>query len=361
MAVGILGDGVTARSVRSFVHHHPNFQEVSIDSADFIVASPGIPPEQWPDTSVNIMSELDFAYSQLSDPKPTIIGITGTNGKTTVASGLAHVLNTNAYGNIGTPLIEGIGTHPYLVVECSSFQLATSSKFAVDIAVILNITTDHLAWHGTFSSYFDAKYKLITSQTKHCIVSKHLPNFSESLCYGNIDYISDLPKTTYPQFMGRHNQENAAVIAHVASLCGVPDAIIQDRLDAFSLPPFRCHLVYSDSTRQIINDSKATNMAATLAAVRSISGPKLLILAGQSKGCFSQEWADEVSKQCDMIFVAGHLATQSHVFPDSFLDQVQRYSTVEDATIAALKEQKDGTILFSPGAASFDEFDDQSQ
>ena len=106
--IAVLGDGITAKAVHNFIEKHQvDYNVVAPEDADLIVTSPGIPPHKWPDASCEIISDIEFAYRVLikRNLSPTIIGITGTNGKTTITAGIAHCLHVTAYGNIGHPLI----------------------------------------------------------------------------------------------------------------------------------------------------------------------------------------------------------------------------------------------------------------
>jgi UDP-N-acetylmuramoylalanine--D-glutamate ligase len=359
-AVGVLGDGVTATAVRSFLLASTDYFESSVAQADIIVTSPGIPPGQWPETSTDVISDIEFASRVLmsQNKQPQLIGITGTNGKTTVATGLAHVMNTIAYGNVGRPLISAVDqihTAQPVILELSSYQLAASPTLACSIAIIMNIDSDHIAWHGTADAYKQAKLSIVTRAKTVYIPRILMSDISlDTAC--NIHIIEDLPSVQLPDFLADHNALNAALIIDVAEQLG------QDRSNAIALlrqfkrPPFRCQCIEEAHGRTIINDSKATNMAATIAAVSSIEGPKLLILAGEPKADYSEAFLTEIMAQCHTVYVAGGLSQQRHVFPEHWHAQLVFFNTLKDATISALNTMGTGTILFSPSAASFDEF-----
>ena len=113
-SIAVLGDGITAKAVHSHIEKYPEtYVVVAPEDADIIVTSPGIPPHKWPEVTCEIISDIEFAYRILKerDILPTIIGITGTNGKTTVTAGIAHCLNVTPYGNIGHPLILDVDTN----------------------------------------------------------------------------------------------------------------------------------------------------------------------------------------------------------------------------------------------------------
>ncbi|MEK9728127.1 MAG: Mur ligase family protein [Candidatus Margulisiibacteriota bacterium] len=359
--VAVLGDGITAQAVRSFLAHANDYQDSPIQTADWIVTSPGIPPAQWPATSVEIISDIEFAIRVLHSRGvfPTIVGITGTNGKTTVTAGLAHALNQTAYGNIGRPLILDIdhcqASDP-LIIELSSYQLVSSPSLHCDVAVILNIEPDHLAWHGTFEAYQAAKFSIIKGDQRVYMPKK----LHESHQWPHpIDFcaIDDLNCAELDQFSGAHNQQNAAIIIDIATYLGLDHSVMMQRLKTFNLPPFRCQKLTSRNGRIIVNDSKATNMSATIAAVQSFPGRKLLILAGQAKAPFSDAFMRLVFRECEVIYAAGDLAKNKAVFPKEWQSKLHFFDSVASATQSALNEYPTGTILFSPAAASFDEFE----
>ena len=161
--IAVLGEGVTAQALINN-QIRLGYDVVSIKEAELIVASPGIPNEKLPQTDLPIISEVEFAYLliQQQESIPKIIGITGTNGKSTVTALIAHCLEVPPLGNFGDPLINYVGTkHPYLVVELSSYQLERTIEFKPDIAIILNITPDHLERHKTVEEYSFQKSKIV--------------------------------------------------------------------------------------------------------------------------------------------------------------------------------------------------------
>ncbi|RAP24016.1 hypothetical protein DID73_01775 [Candidatus Marinamargulisbacteria bacterium SCGC AG-343-K17] len=358
--VGVLGDGITAKAVRRFLDQSPDHCVSSVDGADFIVTSPGIPPREWPETATEIISDIEFAYRILKAQKksPTIIGVTGTNGKTTVTAGIAHALEKTPYGNIGTPLITEVNDildDDIVVIELSSFQLFSSPTLYCNIAIIMNIESDHLDWHGSFENYKAAKGNLIKIDGGQSI---YVPQNLRGDIHGEeVKEIEQLPVPGWRQFCGQHNEWNAAIILDVLKSLGQSVDEINRIMDQFKLPPFRCESVFSNDDLTIINDSKATNMAATLAAVNSFSGEKLLILCGEPKSDYSKEWMLGILKECHTVYAAGYLNNHKDVFPSEMLEKVTFFSNLKDATSSAIKTTQKGTILFSPSGASFDEFD----
>ena len=357
--IAVLGNGVTAKAVKAFLASHSGFEEVAAETAELIVTSPGIPPYGWPKTSVEIISDIEFAYRILKEKgiNPTIIGVTGTNGKTTVASGIAHLLDVTAYGNIGRPLIEDIGlitSHSIIVLELSSYQLYSSSLLTCNIAIITNVSEDHLEWHQSFEHYEKAKLSILKSAEQVAMVPKSIAD-KVRIAHKKCIYIDDL-KPMKAWFLEPYNCKNMAVIEQAGHLLGVSEQKISEKLSTFKLPPFRCQPL-ATPLATVVNDSKSTNMGSTLAAVNSYKPIDALILAGQAKGKFSLDWATEIIAYCKTVYASGGLAQQKDLFPEPLKSSIIWCENLKQTTHLALKNHSGGTILFSPGAASFDEFE----
>mgnify|MGYP006414813917 FL=1 len=169
--IAVLGEGVTGKAVRETLARVDGYELVALDQADLAVASPGIPPKDYPETTIPIISEIEFAYRLMHRPdssyRPKLVGITGTNGKSTVTALLAHMMDIPALGNFGTPLVTLVDspTAPeWLVVELSSYQLERCFDFRPDIAVILNLAPDHFSRHDSMLGYATEKAKIFQSQ-----------------------------------------------------------------------------------------------------------------------------------------------------------------------------------------------------
>ncbi len=243
-----------------------------------------------------------------------------------------------------------------IVLELSSFQLFASPSLHCDIAIIINIESDHLDWHGSHENYKAAKFNFIKSSNQQVYIPQKLKKDIQIKNY-NFQIIEDLPSIHWPQFFGKHNKRNAALIHSVVST--VNNTIdVNNIMASFKLPPFRCESIYSKNKLTVINDSKATNMSATMAAIQSVTEEKLLILSGQPKGNYTIEWLTMVFASCHSVYAAGYLNEHRDVFPIEFQSKIVFFSNLKLATIAAINATKKGVILFSPSAASFDEFND---
>jgi UDP-N-acetylmuramoylalanine--D-glutamate ligase len=358
MKIGVLGNGITATAVRDFLSLPNDMVEVPIEDAEIIVTSPGIPPRNWPKTTSEIISDIEFAYRILKQRKkqPFIIGVTGTNGKTTVTAGIAHALNQTPYGNIGMPLIANLDhaqNEAYIILELSSFQLFSSPSLYCDVAIIMNIESDHLDWHESMDRYVKAKKNIIQSSNQTVYLPQRL---ADQFQITSARVIEALPVPGWPRFLGQHNKTNAAIIYDVLAHLGIMQASIHQAMSSFELPPFRCEPIYSDHGVTIINDSKATNMAATMAAVNSFSGDKLLILCGEPKEPYPEDWINGIFNKCHTVYAAGFLSQNKQVFPESAIKKILFFDCLKVATQSAIKAMSCGIILFSPSGASFDEF-----
>ena len=167
-SIAILGEGITAKSVSAFCKTHA-IDIVSPEEADLVIASPGIPPKEYPRVKAEIISDIEWAYRlfQESAHPPKLIAVTGTNGKSTVTAMIAHILDAPYAGNIGIPLINYVGLEqefPCIVVEVSSYQLESCVRFKPDISILLNITEDHMTRHGSMEEYSKQKAKVCMNQ-----------------------------------------------------------------------------------------------------------------------------------------------------------------------------------------------------
>lgn len=365
MNVAVLGAGVTGTAVRIYIHYAPDMEETDVEFADLVVASPGIPPKNFPTTNVEIISEIEFAYRELKKANscPKIIGITGTNGKTTVVSGVSHVNQIQAYGNIGCPFIEYLKTassDDTIVLELSSFQLFLSPTLRCDYAIILNIGSDHLDWHDTRDNYVQSKLNIVSMHGPQRI---YMPkDYTQSVTSrahegSIISAIEDLPICQSHPFKGEHNNSNMTVIQQISKDLGCLDAF-EDRIHSFSLPRFRCEDLGMHGDLRIINDSKATNRLATEVALASIDGDVHLILAGQPKEPFPDAWMAKVLDRCKTVVACGYLAENKRQFAREHRKKMTFYKQVQYAVQALSEKNLSGTLLFSPAGASFDEFVD---
>ncbi len=371
--------------------------EELILSASEVVKSPGI-PEDAPmvqkvrNAGIPIISEIEFA-GRYTDAK--MICITGSNGKTTTTSLIYHIFlaagyNVGLAGNIGRSLALQIAegkTFDYYIIELSSFQLDNMYDFRANIAVLLNITPDHLdRYEGSMQKYTDAKMRIVQNQTeddafiywnddpiisrelkKYGIKAKKCP-FSIVSKTGMIGYIADGKYVLeYPtpfnmeqeslSLHGKHNMYNSLAAGIAAHLSGIDDDTLRQSLSDFEGVEHRLQKVARVGGVQYINDSKATNVDACWYALESMTSPTILIIGGKDKGNDYTAIKELVQKKCAGLVYLGADNTKLHDFFDGMGIPVADTHNMKDCVEACSRMAKPGyTVLLSPCCASFDLF-----
>lgn len=363
------GDGLVAR-VKTVVKSPGVPQEASVVRA---AAAAGLP----------VLSELELGW-RISGGQ--VIAVTGTNGKTTSVELIGHILReageeVAVVGNVGTPitsLAADLADRATLAVEASSFQLEGCERFAPDVAVVLNITPDHLDRHGTFEAYRDAKLRIFQAQGMDDFAV--VPDgFDKSLIGGSATTVTfggegsdlallgaslhwqgekliDAADLALP---GAHNTLNAQASAAACLLHGVPADVVASALSSFAGVPHRLETVSEGSGVRWVNDSKATNVGATLTAIAAFDQPLHLILGGQAKGQDFAPLASEVARSCASVFLIGESAGELEAALDGCGVPVANVTDLRSAAIGASELAVPGeVVLLSPACASFDQFED---
>ncbi len=358
--------------------------------ADALVVSPGVPPHRFPvhralGSSLPVTTELDLGWDQLQGP---VLAVTGTNGKTTVATLLHQMVPGSVLaGNVGNPLLlvpPHLRTHP-VVAEVSSFQLFYARRFRPQIAVLLNLAPDHLDWHGSVDAYFRTKLDLLQRLGPNdlAVLNADDPRVRQAggtlrarVVYFSVQrpvtggYVqghrivlrlphrppATLPLPPHPA--ARWYQENL-VAASVAAYGFHGDlAPLQATLQRFRGFPHRLEPVAQRGQVWFINDSKATNPHATAFALQRVAdlGPVALILGGRAKGLNLAELEPALPSHLAGIVAIGEAAEDIlKIFGPRH--RVQRATTLEEAvTLAYRWVQPRGVVLLSPACASFDMF-----
>ena len=362
-----------------------------------VIKSPGI-PEDAPmvqkvrNAGIPVISEIEFA-GRYTDAK--MICITGSNGKTTTTSLIYHICQKAGYnvglaGNIGRSLALQIAegcTFEYYIIELSSFQLDNMYEFRANIAILLNITPDHLdRYEGSMQKYTDAKMRIVQNQTeedafiywnddpiisaelrKYGIKAKMCP-FSIIKKEGMIGYIADGQYVIeYPtpfnmeqeslSLRGKHNMYNSLAAGIAARISGIDDASLRQSLSDFEGVEHRLQKVARVGGVQYINDSKATNVDACWYALESMTTPTILIIGGKDKGNDYNAIKDLVQKKCAGLVYLGADNTKLHEFFDGMGIPVVDTNNMKDCVEACSRMAKPGyTVLLSPCCASFDLF-----
>ena len=374
--------------------HH---SEERILQADEVVKSPGIPCDaplilKLREKQIPVISEIEFA-GRYTDAK--MICITGSNGKTTTTSLIYHILksaglNVGLAGNIGNSLALQVATeqHDYYVIELSSFQLDNMYDFRANIAVLMNITPDHLDRYGyEMQNYVDAKFRITQNQTeedafifwnddpiirreleKHGLKA-HLYPFAAVKEQGVIAYVEDgQMKIDQPiafnmeqeelALRGTHNLYNSMAAGISANLAGVKKEDIRQALSDFKGVEHRLEKVCDVGGVHFINDSKATNVNSCWYALQSMTTKTVLILGGKDKGNDYTEIEELVREKCSALVYLGLHNEKLHAFFDPMGLPVAEVQTgMKDAVEAAYQLAQPGeTVLLSPCCASFDLF-----
>jgi UDP-N-acetylmuramoylalanine--D-glutamate ligase len=331
-----------------------------LNGIGLLVKSPGVPGEaalvaEARQRGVKVWSEVELGSHLLPNP---ILGVTGTNGKTTTAEWLGFILGAPVAGNVGRALtdLDGeIGPEQLVVCELSSFQLEDIVLFAPRIAVLLNLEPDHLDRHGSFEAYRDAKLRIFENQTEQdtAVVPS---GFEVAGRAARIEFAATDPLPAEPALRGLHNRENAAAATAAARATGASEEQIAGGLRDFKGVPHRLELVAEKRGVRYVNDSKATNVAAALRALRAYEDePLRLILGGSSKGEDFAPLAAAIGPNVGAVYVIGETADElARAIPDT-IRAGDLSTAVERAAAAA---QPGEIVLLSPACASYDQFRD---
>lgn len=370
--------------------------EELILNADEVIKSPGIPNDapiilKLKNQGTPIISEIEFA-GRYTNAK--MICITGSNGKTTTTSLIYHIfkkagLNVGLAGNIGQSLAYQVAecNYDYYVIELSSFQLDNMYKFHANIAVLMNITPDHLDRYGfEMQNYVDAKFRIIQNQTdddafifwnddpiiqkelhKYGIHGQYFP-FAEKNEEG-VAAFTEENKVYFTRpiafnmeqeelaLNGTHNLFNSMAAGISANIAGIRKECIREALNDFKGVEHRLEKVARVKGVDYINDSKATNVNSCWYALQSMKTKTVLILGGKDKGNDYNEIADLVKEKCSGLIFLGLHNEKLHDFFGNFGLPIVDAQSMPDAVNAAYNMAKKGeTVLLSPCCASFDLF-----
>ncbi|UCC39177.1 MAG: UDP-N-acetylmuramoyl-L-alanine--D-glutamate ligase [Candidatus Aminicenantes bacterium] len=363
--------------------------------SDLIVPSPGVPMipelEASRKKGIKIISEIELAYSFL---KGKIVGITGSNGKSTTATLIHKILKEGGFeaflaGNIGMPLISFVENskdeHIY-VTEISSFQLEYAEAFRVAVSIFLNISPDHLDWHTSFNDYFEAKKKLLTSQRENDIAilnrddpqvwSLHSEGPDQVYAFSRKSKVSlgshiegdwvmlhdkdkkeeRLMKSTEIPLIGIHNQENILASSIVGHIYGLPLSRIKDSIKSFKGLEHRLEKVLTIKGVDFYNDSKATNIDATLKSIQSFEKKIILILGGRDKGGDFHKLKKAIREKVKKIILIGEAKERIEKALNN-ASPLASVASLKEAVRVGYSEARPGEIiLLAPACTSFDMF-----
>ncbi|MBF0231864.1 MAG: UDP-N-acetylmuramoyl-L-alanine--D-glutamate ligase [Desulfamplus sp.] len=359
------------------------FHKIStFENADMIVVSPGIPLDgehfqRAIKKGVTIRGEMDIASEHIKKP---LVAITGTNGKTTVTTLISQMLSCSGLkvftgGNIGTPLIEYLNhtntskeshkLYDVVVAEVSSFQLDTAQNFAPDVAVLLNITEDHLNRYPDFKAYEDSKWSIFSGQNEkaHAIINSRIDlaesriaNIKSQVTLFNTDHNMFAAQKRISRLRGKHNQENIEASILAALSAGASMDGIESALKTFNGLPHRIEYVATINGVEFYNDSKGTNTDAVARAIESFDQNTILIMGGQDKNMDFSVLKKWIRGRVKKVVLMGEAKEKINTAISECCDTI--YSEdMEQAVNTAFNNAKPGdTILLSPGCASFDRY-----
>ena len=353
--------------------------EALILNADEVVKSPGIPLtapliQKLQAQGTPIISEIEFAARYT---KAKMICITGSNGKTTTTSLIYYILqraglDVGLAGNIGNSLALQVAheDHAYYVIELSSFQLDNMYDFKADIAILLNITPDHLdRYDFKFQNYIDAKFRITRNQTaddafiywaEDPIIDKEMQKLQLGATLYPYGFTQPNPLPVSEEELalkGRHNVLNSMAATIAANVLNIKKDVIRESLMTFQGVAHRLQYVATVRGVKWINDSKATNVNSCWYALESMTTPTVLILGGKDKGNDYSEIDDLVREKCHtLVFMGLHNEKLREHFGNFGLNIIDT-DNLADAIQGAYQAAKEGdTVLLSPCCASFDLF-----
>jgi UDP-N-acetylmuramoylalanine--D-glutamate ligase len=369
--------------------------ERTFQNQDLIVVSPGVPADAEPLAQARAHGERVIGEIELAAQffPGRIVAITGSNGKTTtttLAGGIvaAGGLKTVVGGNIGTPaisLVEGAGTGTIAVLEVSSFQLETIEKFRPHIAVVLNVTPDHLDRHRTFAAYTDAKARIFENQKADdfAVLNADDPTcvqlasrvraplfwfsrkkevkqgawadsgrilFRDSHGQSEIMQVSEIP------LKGAHNVENVLAAVCVGMLAGVKPEVIAKAVRDFRAVEHRLEYVATIRGVEYFNDSKATNVDATIKALESFPANIHLILGGKDKGSDYTVLNDLLRQRVKRVYTIGAAAAKIESQIKGAAEMIHAETLENAVKLAADAAVAGDIVLLAPACASFDQF-----
>jgi UDP-N-acetylmuramoylalanine--D-glutamate ligase len=341
-----------------------------LDGVDLLVKSPGVPPAAplaaaARERGVTVWSEVELGFRLLANP---ILGVTGTNGKTTTSELLGDIFraagkDVAVAGNVGRPLtgLDGaLSEGAWIVCELSSFQLEDVDTFRPHIAILLNLAPDHLDRHENFEDYRAAKLRIFENQTAEdvAVVPRGFGTIPGEARRIEFSLEDELPAE--PSIPGEHNRENAAAATAAARAAGIADLVIAAALSAFAGVPHRLELVREVAGVRFVNDSKATNPEAAERALSAYPPGIRLILGGSRKGIpFARLAKRAAASGVAQAYLIGDSADE---IAEALAAEGVRFTYSRDLPTAVKDAFRDAdpgeVVLLSPACASYDQFRD---
>jgi UDP-N-acetylmuramoylalanine--D-glutamate ligase len=372
------------------LHLYSNNEMINILDFDQVIVSPGI-PQTHPlyvaalHAGIEVIGEIELGCREIVNK---VIGITGTNGKTTATLWTAQMLNrcgvkARALGNVGTPLcseLENVDPNEVLILELSSYQLETLHSPILDIAVILNITPDHLDRYQSMEAYAAAKWliaKSLKSRAPLYIEERTLKEFppdfggfecrtygynKQSALFSDLKkvYFQGLPLFELPLSLQKksHDLENLLAVYAICQELQIDPHLFASAIHSLKKPPHRIEWIAEIDGVNYYDDSKGTNIDAVTRAVQSLPGPIILIAGGVDKGAPYTPWINFFSGKVKSICTIGQAAAKIQDQLSSSFSVYPCKSLEEAVSRSVTLAQPGDSILLSPGCSSFDMFQD---
>lgn len=394
------GEAATAlESLNAEITFAPYGPEI-LEGVDFVIPSPGIYPAnpilvEAVRRGIAVMSELELASRFIITP---IVAITGTNGKTTVTTLIGEILRTAGKevfvgGNIGDPLIgyaDGPQRAEWAVVEVSSFQLQWAESFHPRVAMLLNVTPDHIDYHGSLAAYREVKERLFARQTARELailngdepatadlrrrltaqtelfssrgpVDRGIFLAGERLVHLHASGTKEEYPTAMIRLPGRHNCENVMAAILAARACGCEPPEIVRAVEGFRGIAHRIQFAGEKNGVLFYDDSKGTNVGAVMRALESFEKPVILLLGGRDKEGDFETLAPSIRRGVKELVLFGEAGEKIDRLLRGTV-QTTLKATLRDAVESAYRSASPGeVVLLSPGCASFDEFRDYKE
>lgn len=373
--------------------------ESALSFADIVVVSPGIAPsneiiQKLEESGKELISDVELAFREATIP---FIGITGTNGKSTTVALVSHILTTAGFnapacGNFGIPILDELEKKPdFLVVEVSSYQLHYCKQLSPKVAVWLNLTPDHIDWHGNLERYTEAKQKLFEQQDSDQFavlneddpivkdfqpknaqifpfsVHSSLDNYAVQGAFmqeGFLVYRIDgrtrvLCHQEDLKIIGKHNLENALAAVSVAAVLDIDTNTIVTGLKSFPGLEHRLEYISSIDGVKYYNDSKATNPNSTIKALEAFGTQKIVLIAGgKDKHTSLTDMVECVKRQASDVILLGEAKERfNKALTEAGYRDVHLTGSLEEALDLAVSLGR-GPVVLSPACASFDMFKD---
>jgi UDP-N-acetylmuramoylalanine--D-glutamate ligase len=361
------------------------------DNIGRVIASPGIEDkhellEAARQAKLEIISDIELFARDAQEP---FVAVTGSNGKSTVTTLLYHMCQaagrkTLAGGNLGEPALDLLDadTPELYVLELSSFQLQRTASLPAKVAVLLNVTPDHLDWHTDENEYREAKYRIFR-EAEAAVINRadeesadRVKHISNVISFGfdapgdghygirredDEDFLargeSVLLAVNELALMGKHNRANALAALAAGELLGLDMQSMLQVLCEFPGLPHRMQFVRRISAVDYVNDSKATNVAAAVASIESVEGMLVLIAGGEGKGGDFAALAEPLESKLRAAVLIGRDAEQIDAALDTIVPTYFAQDMKDAVLQAATYAESDDTVLLAPACASFDQFD----